>query len=91
MLKNTRTLTEKIKERQNIFYAYTIECIDLYLDDEPDKLKKFISNLLKLDKGRVIFADDFESLLEALKKHDITTLKYLRHKFECIIKNEKVV
>lgn len=91
MLKNTRTLTEKIRESQIRFFIYTIECIDLYLNGESDKLRNFISNILKLDKGCVIFDDDFYPLLNAFKDHDTTTLKYLRHKFECNIKNEQIV
>lgn len=87
----SRTLTQKIRDREIIFYTYTIECIDLYLNGKPDKLNKFISNLLKLYKGGVIFGDDFQPLLKAFKKNDTTTLKYLRHKFECNIKNEQVV
>lgn len=88
MLENSRTLTGKIRESQIRFYTYAIECIDLYLNDETNKLKNFISNLLKLDKGYVIFEDDFNILLKALKEHDVSMFKYLRHKFECDIKNE---
>jgi hypothetical protein len=79
-------LCEKIKQSQYKYYQYTIQCIDAYLDNDVEPLQKFLSNLLKLDKGQIVLGDDFNILVDAYKTHDTSHLNYLRHKFDVALK-----
>jgi len=79
-------LCEKINERQFKYYQYTIQCIDAYLNEDVEPFQKFLSNLLKLDKGYIVLGDDFNMLVDVYKTGDTSHLNYLRHKYEVISK-----
>lgn len=79
-------LSEKINERQYKYYQYAIECIDLYLKNDVEPFQNLLSNLLRLDKGYIALGDDFSMLVDAYKSHNVSHLKYLRHKFDVVSK-----
>lgn len=76
-------LLEKIQKRQIMYYKYTVQCIDAYLNDDTEPLKNFLVGLSKLNKGELVLEKDFMPLVEAFKNHNVNILLYIKHKFEC--------
>lgn len=82
-------LLKKIKQRQYKYYQYAIQCIDAYIDDDNiDPLRRYLTHLLKLEKGRVALGEDFNILVDAFKMHDKPVLQFIRYKFDIECKNE---
>ena len=81
------TLESKIIQRQINYYNYVIQCIDLYLQKNIEPLQTFLNNLSRLNKGKLVFGDDFILLIDAYKNDDVKILQHFVYKFENILDN----